>query len=73
MYATQAGRDRVGLAAFTREAAPARGTRIVGVGLALSAFGAVAHRLRRYYPHWLAAFGIGFTAGFAMVLRSWEK
>jgi 1-acyl-sn-glycerol-3-phosphate acyltransferase/membrane protein YqaA with SNARE-associated domain len=71
VYAAQAGRAHVGLGAFVRQAAAARGARIAGFGLGLTAFGAAARSRRRFYGWYLAAFGVCFVALLAAVLTYW--
>jgi len=73
VYAAQAGHLRVGLGAFLRQAAAARGARIVGVGLGLTAFGAAARRWRRYYGWYLATFGVCFVGFLAAVVTYWSR
>lgn len=71
VYVALAGRDHVGLGAFVRQAAVARGARIVGFGVGLSAFGAVARRRRRFYGWYLVVFGCCFVGFLAAVLTYW--
>lgn len=73
VYAAQAGHVRVGLGAFVRQAAAARGARIVGFGLALTAFGAAARRRRRHYGWYLAAFSTLFVAFLGAVVTYWSR
>lgn len=72
LYAARAGREGLGAAAFTAASARARGTRILGAGLALSAFGAAARGQRHRYPAYLAAVGTGFAGALTLIVRGWR-
>lgn len=71
VYAKEAGRADVPAAAFLGEAARARGTRTLAVGLACGAFGFLAHRMRRRYGTYLALLVTGFAAGLTVIVTGW--
>jgi membrane protein YqaA with SNARE-associated domain len=72
VFAYTAGRADAGLMPFVAHSVPARGLRILAVGLFASAFGAACHRWRRWYPAYLVWFVVVFTAGLTAVVRSWS-
>jgi len=72
VYAYTAGRERVGLGAFVAHSAPARGLRLLVVGLLAAVFGAVCRPWRRWYPAYLVWFVVVFSGGLAAVVGSWR-
>lgn len=72
VYAAEAGRADVPLGDWLAEAATARGTRTVAVGLGFAAFGMLVRRWRRLYPGYLVLLGTGFTAGLTLIVLSWR-
>lgn len=73
VYAAQAGHVRVGLSAFVRQAAAARGARIAGFGLGLTALGAAFRRQRRHYGWYLAGLSTLFVAFLGAVVTYWSR
>ncbi|MFI5805368.1 lysophospholipid acyltransferase family protein [Streptomyces sp. NPDC051561] len=72
VYAAEAGRAKVPVTDWLAEAATARGTRTLTVGLAFAAFGLLMRRWRRLYPGYLMLLGPAFTAGLTLVVLSWR-
>jgi 1-acyl-sn-glycerol-3-phosphate acyltransferase len=71
VYGLAAGRDEVGLGGFLWASAQARGVRILVTGLALGVLGAGLWHWRRWYPAYLVAFLLLFSASLASVVRAW--
>jgi 1-acyl-sn-glycerol-3-phosphate acyltransferase len=72
VYGLAAGRNRVGLGGFLWASAQARGVRILAGGLLIGVLGAALRRWRRWYPAYLAAFLLVFTAGLTSIVRYWS-
>jgi 1-acyl-sn-glycerol-3-phosphate acyltransferase len=72
VFGAAAGRAHVGVLAFTARSVPARGLRIVIVGVLAGLAGAVLARWRRYYAALIAAFVLIFSAGLTAVVQSWS-
>jgi 1-acyl-sn-glycerol-3-phosphate acyltransferase len=72
VFGAAAGRAHVGVLAFAAESVPARGLRILAVGVLAGLAGAVLARWRRYYPAVIATFVLFFSAGLAAVVQSWS-
>ena len=72
VYGLAAGRHEVGLGGFLWASAQARGVRILVVGLLFGALGAVLRRRRRWYPAYLVAFLLIFTASLSSIVASWD-
>jgi len=72
VFGAAAGRAHVGVVAFTAESIPARGLRILLVGVLTGAVGTLLSRWRRFYPAAIAAFITVFAAGLTAVVISWS-
>jgi 1-acyl-sn-glycerol-3-phosphate acyltransferase len=72
VFGAAAGRAHVGAVRFAAASVPARGLRILGVGLAAGLVGALLARWRRFYPAAIAAFVVAFFSGLAVVIESWS-
>lgn len=72
VYAAEAGRRHVPAGRFAEEVAVARGVRILGVGLALGAAGALLARWRRFYPAYLVVGVAGYAVGLSTVVSAWS-
>jgi 1-acyl-sn-glycerol-3-phosphate acyltransferase len=72
VYGAAAGHTHIGLIPFLAASIPARGARILAAGLVLGAFGAIAHRLRRLYPYYLATFAVIFASALAGIVTYWS-
>ena len=72
VYGAAAGHAHVGLAQFVAASIPARAWRIAAAGALAGAFGAATHRLRRWYPYYVAVFVLFFAAALGAVIRVWS-
>ena len=72
VYGAAAGHAHVGIAQFVAASIPARAWRITAAGVLAGAFGAATHRLRRWYPYYVAVFVLFFAAALGAVIRAWS-
>ncbi|MEU6056111.1 lysophospholipid acyltransferase family protein [Streptomyces xanthochromogenes] len=71
VYAAEAGRASVPTAPWLREAALARGTRTLTVGVTFAGAALLARRWRRWYGVYLALLATGFGVGLGLVVGAW--
>ncbi|MEU9098747.1 lysophospholipid acyltransferase family protein [Streptomyces sp. NPDC048361] len=71
VYAAEAGHAGIPTAPWLREAALARGTRTLTVGVAVAGAALMARRWRRWYGVYLALLGAGFGVGLGLIVGAW--
>jgi 1-acyl-sn-glycerol-3-phosphate acyltransferase len=73
VYNVEAGHAHVAALPWLRYSSRARGGRILLLGLALSAVGFMAQRLRRFYPLYLTLLVTLFGSGLTLIVLSWSR